>query len=317
MADLATEKIKIAVICGPTATGKTALSVQLAKALNGEIVSADSMQIYKELDIGTAKVALQEQQGVPHQLMDFLAPEAIFSVADYIQKANNAIQDIHSRGKLPIIVGGTGLYISSLVNGIHFTEEKTRPGLREKLALESKEKGAQAMWDKLEAIDPAYAATLHPNNEKRVLRALELYEQTGRTMTQQRKASLPVQRPYDEKLIGLGFRDRKILYERIDRRADLMLQQGLLREAEYVYKNRERFITAAQAIGYKEFFSYFDGSNDIAACVESMKRNSRRYAKRQMTWFSRMDGINWIWLDEEKNAYEKAKKYFEEPAASI
>lgn len=316
MADLATEKIKIAVICGPTATGKTALSTALAKALDGEIISADSMQIYKGLDVGTAKATQKEQQGVPHHLLDFLDPEESFSVADYVKKAGECIESVHRRGKLPMVVGGTGLYISSLVNGISFTEEKTTPGLREKLAEEARREGPQAMWEKLFAIDPSYAAALHPNNEKRVLRALELYIQTGKTMSEQQRESLPQQRPYEAKLIGLGFHSREALYRRIDGRAEKMLGQGLLQEAEYVYQNKPRFLTAAQAIGYKEFFPYFEGKATLAACTEDLKRNSRRYAKRQMTWFGKMQEIYWLWLDEEKNAYEKAKEYFENGPAS-
>lgn len=306
----AVKKEKIAIICGPTATGKSALAVRLAKEFRGEVISADSMQIYKGLDIGTAKVTEEEQESITHHLLDFLEPTEIFSVADYVQMAKAKITEITGREKLPIFAGGTGLYLSSLVNGVSFTDEKTDSDLRHKLQNQADLLGHDAMWEKLYTVDPEYAKTVHPNNEKRVLRALELFEKTGVTMSQQQKQSLPAEKPYHVCLIGLGYHDRDILYQRINKRIDLMMEKGILKEAEYVYRNRDSFVTAVQAIGYKEFFPYFEHTQSLKECVETLKRNSRRYAKRQMTWFERMPGIQWIWLDEECEFYERAAEYF-------
>lgn len=285
----------VVAVGGPTASGKTAFSVQLAKRLGGEVVCADSMQIYKGLDVGTAKATKEEMEGVPHHLMDFLPPEETFSVADFVEAANREVQAITGRGRLPVLVGGTGLYIESFLNGVRFAEQKTDPALRERLEKEAGELGAQAMHRRLAAIDPDYAATVHPNNVGRVIRALELYYSSGKTMSRQRAESLPETPPFDSVVFCLAPAERSELYRRIDVRVDRMLEAGILEEAKMVWENRERYRTAAQAIGYKEFFPYFEGTADLAACADKLKQASRNYAKRQLTWFRRMENV--IWLD--------------------
>lgn len=288
------DKPRLVVVGGATASGKTGLSVALARAFGGEVVNADSMQIYQGLDVGTAKVTPAEAQGVPHHLVGFVPPEQPFSVADYVAAAGRCIRGIESRGGLPFVVGGTGLYIESLVTGVRFAPQKTDPALRAVLQERAKERGPQAMHDELAAIDPAYAARVHPNNQGRVLRALELYYACGTTMTEQRAASRPAEPPYDALLLCLDW-PRQQLYERIDRRVDKMLALGLLAEAKTVWRRRERYKTAAQAIGYKEFFPYFEGAASLEACADKLRQASRNYAKRQLTWFRRMEGV--IWLD--------------------
>lgn len=288
------DKVKLLVITGPTATGKTSLSVGLALRLGGEILCADSMQIYKHLTVGTAKATPDEMRGVPHHLMDFLEPTERFSVADYVAMASKCIAEIASRGRLPIVVGGTGLYIDSLVRGMRFENHDHDPALRARLSRELAEEGSAAMHARLAAVDPAYAATVHPNNTVRVLRALELYEQTGLTMTEQRARSLPAQRPYDDAVAVLNFSDRAALYRRIDARVDVMMGAGLLDEAKLVYDHRDEYRTAAQAIGYKEFFPYFESGAPLETCVDKLKQASRNYAKRQLTWFAGMDGVRFV-----------------------
>lgn len=284
----------VVAVGGPTASGKTAFSVQLAKRLGGEVVCADSMQIYKGLDVGTAKATKEEMEGVPHHLMDFLPPEETFSVADFVEAANREVQAITGRGRLPVLVGGTGLYIESFLNGVRFAEQKTDPALRERLEKEAGELGAQAMHRRLAAIDPDYAATVHPNNVGRVIRALELYYSSGKTMSRQREESLPETPPFDSMVFCLAPAERSELYRRIDVRVDRMLEAGILEEAKMVWENRERYRTAAQAIGYKEFFPYFEGTADLAACTDKLKQASRNYAKRQLTWFRRMENVIWL-----------------------
>lgn len=289
------DKPRVLAIGGPTASGKTSLSVELAKRLNGEVICVDSMQIYRGLDVGTAKVTEEEMQGVPHHLVGFLAPEEAFSVADFVSLADRCIRDISARGKLPVLVGGTGLYMESLLCGLRFPEQKTDPAVRKELEEQAERLGADAMHEKLAKIDPEYAATVHPNNVGRVLRALELFQVTGVTMTRQRAESKPAQPPYDSLLFCIGFEDRSALYQRIDRRVDLMLEQGIPQEAQLVYDHRDTYRTAAQAIGYKEFFPYLCGESPLEPCVEKLKQASRNYAKRQLTWFRRMPQT--IWLD--------------------
>ena len=282
-------------IGGPTASGKTALSVALARRLSGEVICADSMQVYKGLDVGTAKATREEMEGVPHHLMDFLSPEESFSVADYVALAQQTVADVAGRGRLPILVGGTGLYIESFVNGIRFTEEKTDPDLRRRLTEEAKALGSGAMHRRLAQLDPESAAAIHPNNTGRVLRALELYYATGKTASRQKADSRPEKPPYNALVFCLTWADRARLYQRIDLRVDRMLEAGILEEARMVYENRARYRTAAQAIGYKEFFPYFEGEASLATCAEKLKQASRNYAKRQLTWFRRMEGV--VWLD--------------------
>ena len=290
-------KHPVLAVVGPTATGKTALGVALAKRFGGEVISADSMQIYRGLDVGTAKVTAEETQGVPHHCVDFLPPEEVFSVADFTALAARLEQEISARGALPILVGGTGLYIQSFLEGIRFTEEKPSNGLREQLAAEMEARGPEAMYAELLSVDPQAAATIHPNNRVRVLRALEHYRATGRRLSEQKAASRPGQRPYRSLVLGLDFADRAQLYRRIDLRVDRMMEQGLLEEARLVYDHRDSYRTAAQAIGYKEFFPYFAGEAELAACVEKLKQASRNYAKRQLTWFRHMEGVVWLQAD--------------------
>ena len=291
------DKRPVLAVVGPTATGKTALGVRLARRFGGEIISADSMQIYRGLDIGTAKVTPAEAEGVPHHCVDILPPEAAFSVADFTALAGRLAAEIDARGRLPILVGGTGLYIQSFLYGVRFTEEKAPDGLREQLAAELAARGPAALYAELQAADPDAAAAIHPNNHLRVLRALEHYRATGRRLSEQKAASLPAQRPYRTLVLGLDFAARSDLYRRIDLRVDRMMTQGLLAEAETVYRSRDRYRTAAQAIGYKEFFPYFAGQAPLETCVEQLKQASRRYAKRQLTWFRHMDGVVWLAAD--------------------
>lgn len=294
-------------IGGPTATGKTALSVALAKEIGGEVVNADSMQIYRGLDIGTAKPTAEERQGIPHHLMDFLPPEAPYSVADFTAAAAPLIEQLNSAGKLPIVTGGTGLYITSLMKGTAFAPEKTDPAIRARLQTEADEQGSAALYARLQQIDPAYAEKLHPNNLPRIIRALELFEATGRRMSEQQRAALAAEPPYRSLCICLTCRDRAELYRRIDRRVDSMLQNGVLEEAKLVYDNRETYRTAAQAIGYKEFFPYFAGEMPLNDCTNRLKQATRNYAKRQLTWFRHQaDGV-WLYVDEEPPAPRAAE----------
>ena len=268
-------------VVGPTATGKTALGVALAEAFEGEVISADSMQIYKGLDVGTAKVAPDETHGIPHHAVDILEPDEPFSVADFVTLAGTLEADISARGRLPILVGGTGLYVQSFLYGVRFAAEKTPDGLREQLAAEMAEKGPEAMYKELQAADPEAAAAIHPNNQVRVLRALEHFRATGKRLSEQKAQSLPPERPYRSLVLGLDFPDRAQLYRRD--------------EAKLVYDHCQTYRTAAQAIGYKEFFPYFEGTAPLDACTEKLKQASRNYAKRQLTWFRHMDGV--VWLD--------------------
>ena len=295
MAESFEKKHPVLAVVGPTATGKTALGVALAEQFGGEIISADSMQIYKGLDVGTAKVTPEETHGIPHHAVDLLEPDQTFSVADFTALAGTLETDLSARGKLPILVGGTGLYVQSFLYGVRFTAEKAPDGLREQLAAELAEKGPAALYEELKQVDPEAAAAIHPNNQVRVLRALEHYRATGRRLSEQKAESLPAERPYRSLILGLDFPDRARLYQRIDIRVDRMLENGLLAEAETVWRNRERFRTAAQAIGYKEFFPYFEQTASLDACAEKLKQASRNYAKRQLTWFRHMDGV--VWLD--------------------
>ena len=288
------DKRPVLAVVGPTATGKTALGVELALHLGGEIISADSMQVYRGLDVGTAKVTPEETQGVPHHCVDILPPEEPFSVADFTALAGRLVEEIAARGHLPILVGGTGLYVQSFLYGVRFTEEKAPDGLREQLAAELAARGPAALYSELQAVVPQAAAAIHPNNHVRVLRALEHYRATGRRLSEQKAASLPPERPYRALVLGLDFAGRDVLYRRIDARVDRMLEQGLLEEARMVYGHRQTYRTAAQAIGYKEFFPYFAGEDSLEHCASQLKQASRRYAKRQLTWFRHMDGVVWL-----------------------
>ena len=297
MAALCNDKTRhpVLAVVGPTATGKTALGVALAERFGGEVISADSMQIYKGLDVGTAKVTLEETHGIPHHGVDIRTPDQLFSVADFCAMAGEREQELFTRNTLPILVGGTGLYVQSFLYGVRFTKEKAPDGLREQLAAELAEKGPEAMYAQLQAVDPEAAAAIHPNNQVRVLRALEHFRATGKRLSEQKAQSLPPERPYRSLVLGLDFPDRAQLYRRIDLRVDKMLDAGLLDEAKLVYDHRQTYRTAAQAIGYKEFFPFFEGTAALDECADKLKQASRNYAKRQLTWFRHMDGV--VWLD--------------------
>ena len=297
MADLS--KPRVVAVGGPTASGKTALSVALARAFDGEIINADSMQIYKNLDVGTAKPSAEERQGIPHYLLDFLSPETPYSVADFTAAADPLIRDITARGRLPLVVGGTGLYITSLLSGMAFAPEKTDPAIRARLQARADTEGGAALYAELQRDDPDYAAQVHPNNLPRVIRALELFEATGRRMSDQRREARPAEAPYHALCLCLTCRDRAVLYSRIDRRVDEMVENGVLDEARQVYDHRDAYRTAAQAIGYKEFFPYFEGTANLTECTERLKQATRNYAKRQLTWFRRQNDAVWLYLDEE------------------
>lgn len=292
------DKKKIIVICGPTASGKTGLSLHIAEKFSGEIISADSMQIYKNLDIGTAKATKEEQAVAPHHLVDIMYPSEPYNVQLFTEMAGKAIEEISLRGNIPVIAGGTGLYIESLLNGIRFAQQEDNAEVKKQLQEELQQFGKEYMYNILCDIDPEYALTVHPNNSVRVLRGIEVYRLTGKNMSSQLAESRPEEKPYDYLVLGLNFRDRQKLYDNINMRVDIMMQEGLLSEAEYVYKNRDSFKTCVNAIGYKEFFPYFEGTSTLEECVDKLKQASRNYAKRQLTWFNRMKDVTWLYIDE-------------------
>lgn len=290
------KKIPLIVVAGPTASGKTSLGVELAKRLDGEVVSADSMQIYKGMDIACAMPTAEEMQGVPHHMLAFLTQGERYSVAAYCEQANRCIADIVARGKQPIVVGGTGLYISSLVDNIEFTQEATDLELRGKLNKRLETQGAAALLEELRAVDPESAARLHENDTKRILRALELYQQTGVTITEQTKLSRLNGSPYDPLIIGLNAHEREYLYERINSRVGIMAQNGLVEEARRCLD--ENKATAAQAIGHKELMPYFSGDMTLDEALDNLRMQTRRYAKRQLTWLRRDERVRWLYIDE-------------------
>lgn len=284
-------KTKIICVVGATASGKTSLAVELAKALDGEIVSADSMQVYKGMPVATAAASEEEQQGIAHHLLQCLSTDETFSVSDFVEKANDAITDIVSRGKVPIVAGGTGQFIDSLVNGIRFSDA----GVNEELRAALSEKSNEELYSELVRLDSEAAADIHPNNRKRVIRAIELCY-GGTSKTQQNEESQKGGSPYEALYIGIGYRDREKLYARINKRVDIMMKNGLLSEAERVYRSAGR--TARQAIGHKELVPYFNGDISLGEAADNIKRETRRYAKRQLTWFRRNKNIRWLYADE-------------------
>lgn len=287
------EKIKVLCVVGPTASGKTSLGVALAKHFGGEIVSADSMQLYKGIHIASAAPDAEEMQSIPHHLIEILSPDEACTVADYVSLADERIRDIAARGKLPILVGGTGLYINSLIDGINFIPEQTDLDLRERLTAELERVGAEEMLKRLAEFDPDTAMRLHPNDTRRIIRAFEIYNSTGKTQTQANIESRVIS-PYDVLMIGLTSSDRQFLYDRIDRRVDIMLEKGLIDEA----KNATKISGGAvQAIGHKELFGYLSGECSLEEAADNLRRATRRYAKRQLTWFRRDERINWICID--------------------
>ena len=289
-----TRKPKILVICGPTASGKSDFALELSRRFSGEMVTADSMQIYKGLPIGTAALLPEEFGNVPQHMLSFLPPEQPFSVADYVAMASKIVNQIEERNHLPVICGGTGLYIKSFVEGTIFSEEKIDITVRKELQQELDTHGAAMMLSRLAEKDPEYAAKLHVRDEKRILHALEQWYITGRTYAERARLSVPVEPPFHTLCIGLNYTDRKELYKRIDLRVEAMMQAGLLNEAEMVYKNRSRYRTAVQAIGYKELFPYFEKTLPLETCILQLKQATRNYAKRQLTWFRRMPQVRWL-----------------------
>ena len=287
------QKQKVIVIAGPTASGKTALSIELAKKINGEIVSADSMQIYKDMDIGTAKVTNEEMQGIKHYLVDFVSPDERYSVADYKKDAKCAIKEILSKGKTPIIVGGTGLYINSLIYEISYNEIKVDIEYRKKLEEIAKEKGLLYLYEKACQIDKEAMEKISPNDEKRILRVLEIYHSTGKTKTMLEIESRTNPVEYDYKVFAIDM-DRSILYDRINKRVDIMIEKGLIEEVKNLLQKYKEFPTAMQGLGYKEVAEYLKGNLTKEEMIEKIKQESRRYAKRQLTWFRKIENITWL-----------------------
>lgn len=301
------DKPKVVVVAGPTASGKTGLGIALAQRFGGEIVSADSMQIYKGMSIASAAPTNEEKEQAVHHLVEFLEPEERFCVADYVALAKEKISDILSRGKLPIIVGGTGLYINSLIDGIEFCEQSPNETIRKRLEAEFDALGGESMLSRLKEIDEQTANRLSASDKRRIVRALEIYETTGTTLSQQNELSRKNGKPYDEIMLGITFLDREKLYERINKRADLMLNNGILEEAKLM---SNKGVTAAQAIGHKEFNEYFSGNCTLEEATEKLKRETRRYAKRQLTWFRRDSRINWLYNDSD-DVFQRAVEIIE------
>lgn len=302
--DFLDNSIKIVTIAGPTASGKTGLSVELAKAFNGEIISADSMQIYKGMQIATAKPSIDEKCGITHYLMDFLPPSETYSVAMFVNDAAECIENIKAHSKLPFLVGGTGLYIDSLLNNIKFNDECRDKAYSDKLWQIYRNDGIGTLLDMLLKVDEdSYLRLKDGKNPKRIIRAIEFYNSTGTTITEQIRKSKLVQSPYLPIKIGLNARDRQFLYDRINRRVDLMIENGLLEEAQDVL-NSDLSFTSIKAIGYKELIPYFNDEKSLDECVEKLKMETRRYAKRQITWFKRDKDINWLYIDE-YNSFEE------------
>ncbi len=306
------QKIPLAVIAGPTASGKTALAVELALCLNGEIISADSMQVYKGMEIATAKPTMEERKGIAHHLMDFLPPEQSYSVAEYAEDARRCIREIASRGKLPILTGGTGLYIQSVVDNLEFAPAEADEGLRTELEQLAEERGGVALLEILREFDPVMAGRLHPNNRGRIIRAIEVYRTTGVTMSEALRRSREHPSPYRPHMLLLSFEDRQVLYDRIDARVDAMMERGLVEEAKQMFRRRDSLsATALQAIGYKELFPYFAGLTDLDTAVERMKMETRRYAKRQISWFKRDARFSPLLVDKSPN-FDYIKRQAEE-----
>ena len=287
-------KPKVIVIVGPTASGKTSLSIELAKKINGEIVSCDSMQIYKDMDIGSAKPTKEEMQGIKHYVLDEVEPTKRFSVAEYKIKAEEAIEEILKKKKVPIVVGGTGLYANSLIYGIEYDDIKLDEEYRNKLMDEaSSEEGLKKLYEDAKKIDEKAIEKISPNDKKRIIRILEIYHATGKNKTEQEKNSRKNEVIYDYKIFGINI-ERTILYERINKRVDIMVEQGLIEEVKALVKKYPEFPTAMQAIGYKEIVQYLNNELTKEEAIEKIKQETRRYAKRQITWFKRIENLKWI-----------------------
>lgn len=298
---------KIVAIVGPTASGKTGLSVALAKHFGGEVVSADSMQIYRQMNIGTAKPSMEEREGVPHWLMGHVSVEDTYNVASYVQDAHDVLKDLADRGRLPVICGGTGLYIDHLLCDTEFFDIPLNNAVRQKYQDLAVQQGNQAVYCLLSARDPELAAKLHPNDSKRVIRGLEVLEITGKRLSEFQRESHR-QSPYKVLWLGLNYRDRQLLYDRINRRVDLMEQAGLLDEIKYLMQNFTLSSTARAAIGYKEVIDAIEGGGSISEALELVKQKSRNYAKRQLTWFGKNKDVRWFYRDEitDQELLEKA-----------
>lgn len=296
----------VAVVVGPTASGKTSLGIEIARRLDGEIVSADSMQIYKNMDIATAKPTPEELSQARHHLIGFLDPGEEFSVAKYKKVATDAIDDILSRGKLPVVVGGTGLYVDTLIKNTEFLDYE-KSDIRIELEKRAENEGIEALLEELKTVDPMTAERLHINDSKRIIRALEVYHSTGKTITHQCELSHLNESKYRFCIIGLTAQDRQYLYDRINLRVDLMIQEGLIEEAKQFFALKLGS-TAKQAIGYKELMPYLDGLISLEAAADKLKMETRRYAKRQLTWFRRNDSIKWLLIDtmSKEDLYDKA-----------
>lgn len=293
-------KKKVAAIVGPTASGKTALAIAVAKELCGEIISCDSMQIYKRMDIGTAKPTKEEMAEVPHHLIDIVEPFVEFSCADYAVLAKNKIDEITARNKLPVFCGGTGLYVDHVLRNTSFSEAGRDECFRAELQKEIENTGPQRAYEELCRIDPVAAASVHPNNTKRLVRALEIFHVTGKTKTEWDAESRMTDQPYDAKVVFLDYRNRELLYSRIDRRVDIMIENGLIGEVKGLLNEAGEGLseTALQAIGYKEIIEYLNGYCSLDEAVEKIKKNSRNYAKRQITWFKRYENYHRVFVDD-------------------
>ena len=288
------EKPKIIVICGPTASGKTNLSIELAKKIDGEIVSCDSMQIYKEMNIGTAKPTKEEMQGIKHYLLDFVSANKRYSVAEFKTDATKAIETILSNNKVPIIVGGTGLYVDALTKNITYPQIEIDLKYRKYLEKIIQKDGLQSLYEKAKKIDANAMKIISQNDKKRIMRVLEIYHQTGKTKTELEIESRKNPLPYNYKVFAINI-DREKLYERINKRVDIMIEQGLIKEVQQLLKKYEEFPTAMQGLGYKEVISYLNNDLSKEEMIEKVKMETRRYAKRQLTWFRKIPNI--IWLD--------------------
>ena len=296
-------KPKIVVIAGPTASGKTSLSIELAKKIDGEIISSDSMQIYKEMNIGTAKVTNEEMQGIKHYLIDFVSPDERYSVSDFKKDAENAIEEILAKGKIPIIAGGTGLYIDSLIYSINYPDMKFDEEYRKELMkIADTPDGLFELYEEAKKIDPEAVEKISCNDKKRIIRILEIYKQTGKNKTEQERQSRLEEVKYDYKVFALNM-DRKILYERINQRVDKMINDGLVEEVKYIKQKYDKYPTAMQALGYKEVVEYLDNIINYDEMIEKIKQETRRYAKRQLTWFRKNKETKWLNIQEgiEKN----------------
>lgn len=298
------KKQPLIILTGPTAVGKTALSVELAKRINGEIISADSMQVYRYMDIGSAKIKAEEMQGIPHHLIDVLDPEDEFHVFRFQQMAKEALEGIYERGHIPILAGGTGFYIQALLYDIHFSEEGNSP-VRQRLEKEAELYGTQVLYERLKEVDPESAQIIHPNNKKRLLRALEYYELNGSRISLHNQEERRRQSPYAFCYFVLND-DRKKLYDRIDRRVDEMMDNGLVEEVRCL-KNRgyRKDMVSMQGLGYKEILSYLDGELSLEEAVTLIKRDTRHFAKRQLTWFRRERDV--IWINKQDFDYDNEK----------